>query len=296
MGAITEPKQKQRMPRGQNSEETILLRYFADIGEAQPLSRERERELAARIAAGELEARDELVRGNLRFVIEVARSYQNRGLSMSELISAGNLGLIIAAERFDGKRGFKFISYAVWWIRQSILQSIAENGRTVRLPLNQLSLLKNINRAARQLGQNSEIEPGFDDIAKELDLDPEQVRDAVLAGRAPRSLDAELEDEDDRSLLSMLADEQVEAPDANVYEDTAREQIRVALAGLDPREQYIMRLYFGLDGEEALTLEEIGRSMQLTRERVRQLKERALKKLRDPECYPALSELVADAD
>lgn len=288
-------KQRQGDVRGQNPEETLLLRYFADIGEAVPLPREREKELAARIGAGDLEARDELVRANLRFVIDVARSYQNRGLSMSELISAGNVGLITAAERFDGERGFKFISYAVWWIRQSILQSIAENGRTVRLPLNQLSLLKDINRTARELGQNRELEPNIEEIAAELELEPEQVRDAVLAGRAPRSLDAELEEEDDRSLISILADEESQPPDAGLYAETAREKVVAALECLDRRERYIMRLYFGLDGEEPLTLEEIGQTMQLTRERVRQLKERALKKLRNPECHPALRELAAEA-
>jgi RNA polymerase primary sigma factor len=286
-------KRREGDVRGHNAEEAVLLRYFADIGDAAPLPRAREQELAARIRTGDLGARDELIRGNLRFVIDVARSYQNRGLSMPELISAGNLGLVTAAERFDGERGFKFISYAVWWIRQSILQSIAENGRTVRLPLNQLSLLRDITRTARQLGQHRETEPAMEEIAAELDLPTEQVREAVLAGRTPWSLDEQLQEADDRNLLSVLADEQAVAPDAELYEGTARARIEAALAGLDAREQYIVRLYFGLDGEAALTLEEIGKLMQLTRERVRQLKERALAKLRGPECVGALSELLA---
>jgi RNA polymerase primary sigma factor len=287
-----EPKRREVDTRGQGGEESILLRYFADIGDSEPLSREREKELAARIRNDDLDARDELVRGNLRFVIDVSRSYQNRGLSMAELISAGNLGLITAAERFDGERGFKFISYAVWWIRQSILQSIAENGRTVRLPLNQLSLLKDITRVSRRLGQDGETEPAVEDIAAELNLEPEQVRGAVLAGRVPRSLDEGLDDADDRNLMSVLADEQLAAPDAGVYEGTARDKIASALASLDARERYILRLYFGLDGEDSMTLEEIGRVIKLTRERVRQLKERALTKLRDSESHPALCELM----
>lgn len=279
-----------------SEEEAVLLRYFSDIADSQPLSRSREEELAACIKDGDMEARDELVQANLRFVIDVARGYQNRGLTLSELISAGNLGLITAAERFDGERGFKFISYAVWWIRQSILQTIAEDARTVRLPLNQLSLLKDISRTSRQLGQGREVEPDVEEIANELDLPTEQVRDILLKGRAPRSLDAVLEEGDDRTLMNVLVDDRQRPPDADIVDRAAREQIDDVLEYLDDRERYIIRLYFGLEGEESMTLEEIGRLMQLTRERVRQLKERALKKLRDPECYSALLALMEETE
>ena len=279
-----------------SQEEAILRRYFDDIADSKPLPREQEEELSARIKAGDVEARDELVQANLRFVIDVARDYQARGLSLSELISAGNMGLITAAERFDGERGFKFISYAVWWIKQSILQSIAENSRTVRLPLNQLSLLKDISRASKRLERGRETQPDVEDIAAELELPPKQVRDTMLRGRSVCSLDETLEDGDERTLLSILIDERQQTPDAEILDQAAREQVDVVLENLNEREQYIVRLYFGLDGEEAMTLEEIGKLLQLTRERVRQLKERALQKLRNPQCYQALMALMDEAE
>ena len=176
--------------------ESSLRSYFDDIAHSEPLSREKEVELAARIKDGDMEARDELVQANLRFVIDVAKNYQNRGLSFADLISAGNLGLMTAAERFDGTRGYKFISYAVWWIRQSILQTIAEHVRTVRLPLNKLSLLKDISKASRRLGQGREEEPDVDEIAKELDLPADVVTDAILSARPVSSLDGAFEDDE----------------------------------------------------------------------------------------------------
>ena len=193
-----------------------------------------------------------------------------------------------AAERFDGDKGYKFISYAVWWIKQSILQSIADHARTVRLPLNKLSLLKDITRTSRKLGQGREGEPHVDEIAAELEVAPEEVLDTMLSARSVRSLDEEFEDGDDRSLMSVLSDERQSAPDADVIEDSAKAQLERVLECLDERETYIVRLYFGLDGVEPLTLEQIGGLMNLTRERVRQLKERALGKLRAPERYESL--------
>ena len=275
-----------------SDEESTLRLYFDDIADSRPLSREREVELSARIKDGDLVARDELVQANLRFVIDVAKNYQNRGLSLSDLISAGNLGLLTAAERFDGTKGYKFISYAVWWIKQSILQTIAEHARTVRLPLNKLSLLKDISKVSRRLGQGRESDPGIEEIARELDVPAEEVLETMLSARTVRSLDEAFEEDDERSLLNILADHNQATPDAEVLEESARNQLEEVLNSLDERELRIIRLYFGLDGNEALTLEQIGGLMGLTRERVRQLKERALGKLRHPARYQALLALV----
>ena len=275
-------------------EESTLRLYFDDIATSKPLSREREVELAARIREGDLVARDEMVQANLRFVVDVAKKYQNRGLSLSDLISAGNLGLLTAAERFDGTKGYKFISYAVWWIRQSILQSIAEHARTVRLPLNKVSLLKDISKASRKLGQGRESDPHIEEIAKELDVSADEVLETMLSARTVRSLDEAFEEDDERNLLNTLADSNQETPDADVLRESAREQLEEVLNDLDERELRIIRLYFGLDGNEALTLEQIGGLMSLTRERIRQLKERALSKLRHPTRNQTLKTLASD--
>jgi len=275
-----------------HDEESTLRLYFDDIAESKPLSREKEVELAALIKEGDMQARDQLVQANLRFVIDVAKNYQNRGLSLSDLISAGNVGLLTAAERFDGTKGYKFISYAVWWIKQSILQTIAEHARTVRLPLNKLSLLKDISKVSRQLGQGRDSEPKIEEIAAELDVPAQEVLDTMLSARTVRSLDETFEDDDERNLLNILSDENQDSPDTEVLRDSAREQLEGVLNSLDDRELRIIRLYFGLDGNEALTLEQIGGLMNLTRERVRQLKERALSKLRHPARYQALLALV----
>lgn len=279
-----------------NDEESTLRLYFDDIAESKPLSREKEVELAARIKEGDIQARDQLVQANLRFVIDVAKNYQNRGLSLSDLISAGNLGLLTAAERFDGTKGYKFISYAVWWIKQSILQTIAEHARTVRLPTNKLSLFKQIARVSRRLGQGRESEPDVEEIAAELKVSAQQVQDILLTCRTVRSLGAAVSETDERSLLSTLADTQQASPDAEVLRDSAKEQLERALTSLDERELRIICLYFGLGGNKALTLGQIGGLMHLTRERVRQLKERALGKLRHPARSSALLELVGEGE
>ena len=266
-------------------EKDPLRLYLDDIAASKPLSREREVALAERIKDGDRVARDELVQANLCFVVDVAKKYQNRGLSLSDLISAGNLGLLTAAERFDGTKGYKFISYAVWWIRQSILQSIAEHARTVRLPLNKVNLLKDIAKVSRKLGQERGSDPDIQEIVEELNVPLEEVLETILSARTVRSLDETFEEEDDeRSLLDILTDERQDAPDIDVLNEELREQINAALHYVDERERYIIRLYFGLDGNEALTLEQIGNLMGLTRERVRQLKERAFLKLRNPKC------------
>ncbi|MEE2628459.1 MAG: RNA polymerase sigma factor RpoD/SigA [Candidatus Latescibacterota bacterium] len=279
-----------------SDEETTLRLYFDDIADSRPLSREREVELAARIQEGDMVARGELGNANLRFVIDVAKNYQNRGLSLSDLISAGNVGLLTAAERFDGTKGYKFISYAVWWIKQSVLQSIAEHARTVRLPLNKLSLLKDISKASRKLGQGREGEPAIEEIARELDMPEQEILDTMMSARSVRSLDESFEEDDERSLLNILSDENQATPDSHVLETSARAQLEEVLENLDERELRIIRLYFGLDGSESLTLEQIGGLMGLTRERVRQLKERALGKLRHPARYQALLALVDETE
>jgi RNA polymerase primary sigma factor len=271
---------------------STLRAYFDDIADSEPLSREREVELSARIQSGDMEARDELIQANLRFVIDVAKNYQNRGLSFPDLISAGNLGLMTAAERFDGTRGYKFISYAVWWIRQSILQTIAEHVRTVRLPLNKLSLLKDISKATRKLGQSADGQPDVEAIAKELDLPPDVITDAILSARPCSSLDGSFDDDEKRSLLNILPDANSKSPDTDLIHDSARHQLEEVLGSLEEREQRIIRLYFGLDGMEALTLEQIGEMIGVTRERVRQIKERALSRLRHPSRYQHLEQIA----
>ena len=277
-------------------ESSTLRAYFDDIAGSEPLSREREVELSARIQDGDQDARDELIQANLRFVIDVAKNYQNRGLSFPDLISAGNLGLMTAAERFDGTRGYKFISYAVWWIRQSILQTIAEHVRTVRLPLNKLSLLKDISKATRKLGHGRDHEPVVEEIAKELDLSPDVVTDAILSARPVSSLDGAFDDDEKRSLLNIVPDQNQRAPDSELMRGSARGQLEDVLNSLDEREQKIIRLYFGLDGMEALTLEQIGDLIGVTRERVRQIKERALGRLRHPSRYQFLKQITESVE
>ncbi len=265
---------------GDLHEDGALRLYFDDIADSTPLSREKEVELSVKIHAGDMAARDELVKANLRFVIDVAKNYQKQGLSMADLVSAGNVGLMTASVRFDGTKGFKFISYAVWWIRQSILQTIAQHARTVRLPMNKLNLEKDISKVSRRLGQGREVEPDVEEIAQELELTAQEVLDTVLCARSVRSLDESFEE--DGSLMNILSDERQRPPDADVMEESARAYVESILQNLEERELRIIRLYFGLDGAKAMTLEQIGDLMNLTRERIRQLKERALGKLRHP--------------
>ena len=273
---------------------STLRLYFDDIADSRPLSREREVELSARIQDGDMHARDELVQANLRFVIDVAKNYQNRGLPLADLISAGNVGLLTAADRFDGTKGYKFISYAVWWIKQSILQTIAEHARTVRLPMNKVSLLKDISKTSRRLGQGREAEPRIEEIAAELEVPAQEELETMLSARAVRSLDESFEEDDERNLLNILADTTQDNPDADVLCASAKDQLESVLNSLDERELRIIRLYFGLDGHEALTLEQIGDLMGVTRERVRQIKERALSRLRHPSRHQFLRALTED--
>ncbi len=274
--------------------ETLNL-YLRDIASSTPLSGKEEIGLAERIRKGDQKARDTLVGANLRFVVSIAREYQNYGVPLSDLISAGNFGLMTAAERFDGRRGFKFISYAVWWIRQSIHQSLAQDTRVVRLPVNRIDLLHNISKVTRELFQSNGYEPEPEAVADELGVSVEMVRDTMMRGRDVWSLDATFKEEDDHSLLNVLADESQATPDSGVVERSVQEQVEMVLDSLEDREAKILRLYFGLGDEEPMTLEEIGVRFQLTRERVRQIKERALHRLRHPQRRTLLEPLMESA-
>jgi RNA polymerase primary sigma factor len=262
--------------------EDSLGSYLGEIANSIPLSSSEEVDLARRIKGGDERARNSLVEANLRFVVSVAKEYQNRGVPLVDLISAGNMGLITAAERFDENKGFKFISYAVWWIRQAILQTLAEQSRTVRLPLNKIGLLYKISKASRLLQQERTDDPNPEDIANELDVPVEDVRETMMCGRSVRSLDATFKEEEDHSLLDILPDDRQESPENLVMRGCLRGQIDSALGSLVGREAEILRLYFGLDGEEPMTLDQIGVRFGLTRERVRQIKEKALHRLRHP--------------
>ncbi len=256
--------------------------YLAEIASSSPLSATEEVRLAKEIKQGDEDARNQLVEANLRFVVSVAKEYQNRGVPLADLISAGNMGLITAAERFDEDKGFKFISYAVWWIRQAILQTLAEQSRTVRLPLNKIGLLYKISKASRALQQERADDPNPEEIARQLDVPLHEVKETLMCGRSVRSLDAAFKEEKDQSLLDVLPDDRQESPENHVMHGCLRGQIDSALGGLAGREGEILRLYFGLDGEEPMTLDQIGARFGLTRERVRQIKEKALHRLRHP--------------
>ncbi len=273
------------------SDDASTLHYFNDISASKPLSREREVALAARIKDGDMEARDELVWANLRFVIDVAKNYQQRGLPLLELISAGNLGLITAAERFDGTKGFKFISDAVWWIRQSIAQTLAEQTRTVRLPMNKVELLRKIATASHLLDRERGAEADLEEIAAELDVPFKEVLETTRSARAVR-LDNTFDEENERSLFTLLADTSQKAPDDATVCESARNQVTDVLNSLDERERRIIQLYFGLEGCEALNLEQIGALMGVTRERIRQIKEKAFNKLRRARFAQALQDSV----
>lgn len=262
------------------SERSLDL-YLREINNTPLLSREQEKKLARRIHNGDKAALDKLVKANLRFVVSIAKQYVNQGLSLGDLINEGNLGLIKAAHRFDEKRGFKFISYAVWWIRQAMLQALAEQSRIVRLPLNRAGTLYRIGKVARQLDQELGRSPEVDEIAAKLNLSPEEVRDTMRIANNHLSLDASFNNEqEENALVDYLADDNQEPPDEMTYTNALSDDMKKALCTLTDRERTILTLYFGLGGEEPLTLEEIGKKMNLTRERIRQIKEKAILRLR----------------
>jgi RNA polymerase primary sigma factor len=261
-------------------EEGSLDQYLRDISIYPLIDRDEEVRLAQRIRDGDAEALDKLVRSNLRFVVSVAKKYQNQGVALADLINEGNLGLIRAAHKFDETKGIKFISYAVWWIRQAILQALAEQSRIVRVPLNRAGTLHRIGKRANALLQELGREPTHEEIAEEMDLTEEEVARTISISQNHLSLDAPLTPGEDNKLLDYLPDIVNPQPDELAYEKALTESIEEALSSLKEREAKILRLYFGLDGEEPMTLEQIGALLGITRERVRQIKEKALSRLR----------------
>jgi RNA polymerase primary sigma factor len=263
-----------------NRETPSLDKYLHEIGKVELVSAEEEVELARRIKNGDGESLNKLIKANLRFVVSVSKQYQNQGLSLPDLINEGNLGLIKAAQRFDETRGFKFISYAVWWIRQSILQALAEQARIVRLPLNKIGSINKINKTFAELEQKFEREPTILEIAQALELAPEDVKEAIRTSGRHVSMDAPLNQEEEGTLYDVILSPESPSPDKGLLNESLRKEIERALSTLTQREANIIRLYFGLNGKHPHTLEEIGEVFSLTRERVRQIKEKAIKRLK----------------
>ncbi|GAB3726270.1 RNA polymerase sigma factor RpoD/SigA [Hymenobacter agri] len=263
-----------------NRESQSLDKYLQEIGKVSLVSIDEEVELAQRIREGDQMALEKLTKANLRFVVSVSKQYQNQGLTLGDLINEGNLGLIKAAKRFDETKGFKFISYAVWWIRQSILQALAEQSRIVRLPLNRVGSLNKISRSFSELEQKFEREPSPDEIAELLELSTSEVADTLKIGGRHVSMDAPFVQGEENRLLDVMANEDVESPDAGLLNDSLRREVQRALSTLTLREADVLTLHFGLNGHAARTLEEIAEQFSLTRERVRQVKEKAIRRLK----------------
>lgn len=263
-----------------NRESESLDKYLLEIGKEELVSMEEEVELAQRIRKGDKKALERLTKANLRFVVSVAKQYQNQGLSLPDLINEGNVGLIKAAEKFDETRGFKFISYAVWWIRQSILQALAEQSRIVRLPLNQVGAAGKINRILSKFEQENERRPSVDEISERLDLDRDKVDEAMSVTTHHVSVDAPFAEGEENSLLDVLINDDSPMADKSLVEESLKSEISSALSILSDRERKIIEAFFGINQPE-LTLEEIGTKFGLTRERVRQIKEKAIRRLRE---------------
>jgi RNA polymerase primary sigma factor len=266
--------------RKYKGEERSLDLYLREIGETPLISSQEEISLARRIKEGDKEALEELTKANLRFVVSVAKQYQNQGLSLADLINEGNIGLIKAAKRFDETRGFKFISYAVWWIRQAILQALAEQSRIVRLPLNRVGALHRIGKISSNLEQEFGREPMTEEIAERLEMTPEEVSETLKISNNHLSLDAPFNEGEDSNLLDVLKDEFQPAPDRDLLGESLKVEIGKALGTLTEREAEVIILYFGIKRPKPMTLEEIGNRFNLTRERVRQIKEKAIRRLR----------------
>ena len=263
-----------------NESNRSLSRYLEEIGDFEPLNPDREVELAIKIKQGNHTALEELVKANLRFVVSVAKDYQGQGLPLTDLINEGNLGLIKAAGRFDETRGFKFISYAVWWIRQSILQALAEHSRIVRLPLNRVGTISKITKTAEKLEAEIERSPNEKEIGRQLNMTPDEVIDAMRISRRHQSLNAPFRDGDKNSLIDIIKYENQLEPDTPLMNDSLKDEIRNSLDTLKDRERMVIKMYFGIERDYALTLNEIGEEFSLTRERVRQIKEKAIRRLR----------------
>ncbi len=262
-----------------NRESESLEKYLQEIGKEELLSTDEEVELAQKIRKGDRKALERLTKANLRFVVSVAKQYQNQGLTLPDLINEGNLGLIKAAEKFDETRGFKFISYAVWWIRQSILQAIAEQSRIVRVPLNQVGSVNKINRMSSKFEQENERRPSVDEISEEIDLPEDKVDEAMMANTRHVSVDAPFVDGEDNSLLDILVNDDAPMADRQLLKESLRVEISAVLQSLNERERCVIVAFFGI-GQPEMTLDEIGNKYGLTRERVRQIKEKAIRRLR----------------
>ena len=263
-----------------NRETASLDKYLQEIGKVELISAEEEVRLAQRIKQGDKIALEKLTKANLRFVVSVAKQYQNQGLSLPDLINEGNLGLIKAAQRFDETRGFKFISYAVWWIRQSILQALAEQSRIVRLPLNKIGSINKINKTYAKLEQEFEREPNAEEIAEVLEITEQEVKESMKNAGRHISMDAPLVQDEDNTMYDVLKSEEAPTPETELLYESLRKEIDRAISTLTQREQDVVRLYFGLNGSHPMTLEEIGEKFDLTRERVRQIKEKAIRRLK----------------
>lgn len=264
-----------------NRETASLDKYLQEIGKVELITADEEVELAQRIRQGDRVALEKLTKANLRFVVSVSKQYQNQGLSLPDLINEGNLGLIKAAQRFDETRGFKFISYAVWWIRQSILQALAEQSRIVRLPLNKIGSINKINKTYAKLEQVFEREPNAEEIADALDITEAEVKESMKNAGRHVSMDAPLTQDEDNNMYDVLKSDEVVTPETELLYESLKKEIDRAISTLTPREADVVRLYFGLNGSHPMTLEEIGEKFDLTRERVRQIKEKAIRRLKN---------------
>ena len=265
-----------------NRETDSLNKYLQDIGKVELITADEEVELAKKIRQGDRVALERLTKANLRFVVSVSKQYQNQGLALPDLINEGNVGLIKAAERFDETRGFKFISYAVWWIRQSILQALAEQARIVRLPLNKIGNINKINRAYSELEQKFERPPSADELAEFLNCSIQEVKQSLAQNGRHVSMDAPLVDGDESSssMYDVMSGDSMPSPDNNLVLESLRNDIRTSLTTLTPRESEVISMFYGLDGKPPMSLEEIGSKFDLTRERVRQIKEKAIRRLK----------------
>ncbi len=266
--------------RAINESNRSLSRYLEEIGQYEPLKPEEEVKCAQLIKKGSMPALKKLTEANLRFVVSVAKDYQGQGLPLTDLINEGNLGLIKAAGRFDETRGFKFISYAVWWIRQSILQALAEHSRIVRLPLNRVGTISKITKTAEKLEAEIERSPNEDELGRQLEMTSVEVIDAMRISRRHHSLNAPFREGEKNSLIDVIEDDKQTSPDESLMSDSLKDEIKQALETLKERERQVIKMYFGIERDYALTLNEIGEEFNLTRERVRQIKEKAIRRLR----------------
>ncbi|MEA1987163.1 MAG: RNA polymerase sigma factor RpoD/SigA [Candidatus Marinimicrobia bacterium] len=270
---------KRRRVKQRKDANRSLSKYLDEIGHFNPLPPEEEIRVAKRVKEGDRDALKQLCEANLRFVVSVAKDYQGQGLPLTDLINEGNLGLMKAAERFDETRGFKFISYAVWWIRQSILQSLAEHSRIVRLPLNRVGTISKISRAAESIEGDNERTPNVSEIAQRLGVKPKEVSDAVRIAKRHHSLDAPFKEGEKNSLINVIKDTSQMSPESSLIDKSLEYEIQQVLSTLEKRESDVIKMYFGIGSEYALTLNEIGEEFGLTRERVRQIKEKAIRRL-----------------